>query len=488
MKRRFGVVALFVLLLVLVSQAGAVTNYQLTGYAFYVSEYICDSPAQYMQPKIQHTFTADETQQCPSRNGETAWVSPAGSYGCTTATYQGPGVVTREFQVWEEYQMCLSILTDAKGCRQLTANTCSSCPAPNQVVGGVCRAPCATGETWDSASLRCLAPPCPAGAQFLGHGASTSPQCLSGCAYALGSESRYTPEGVLSRWVGTGTTCTGSSLTPADSSGCPNEVAEDLRPLLCGLAPPCETGKFLFNGECVADTSEAGCVIIDGEQICAEADQNCVVVDGKRVCVEAPQPQDLETYKENGCVWSLAQGAWVCPSDTGKKTETSTTTSVTDPVTGQVTKTTVTTTKDNVLPGVQISTTTKVFDSNGNELSSETVTKTQGGGGQGSALVARPASDLGVKDDLDWLRTYEEVRDSLSDQWDQLEVVQAVRSFQNLSLTAVQGVCPEFCLPLWGSTLCTTAHCDIWAQVSFVIQGVLLALYGMAAIRIVLSA
>lgn len=351
---------------------------------------------------------------------------------------------------------------------------------------------CPGDQVWNGVSESCVdppPPPCQSGTQFLGRGQSTSPQCLNGCAYGLGSESRYTEDGVLSRWVATGTTCSGgNTLTAADNSGCPNETPVDWKSILCGIPPPCETGKFLFQGQCVADTTEAGCVIIEGEQICAEADQNCVVVDGKRICVEAPKPEDMEMYKDNGCVWSLAQAAWVCPSETGKKTETSTTTSVTDPETGQVTKTKVTTTKDNVLPGVQTTTTTTVFDSDGNELSSETVTKTEGGGGQMSALVARAASALGEKEDLDWLRTYEEVRESLSDQWEGLEVVQAVKSFQNLSLTAVEGVCPEFCLPLWGETLCTTAHCEIWAQISFVIQGVLLALYGMAAIRIVLSA
>lgn len=332
-------------------------------------------------------------------------------------------------------------------------------------------------------------PECTAGETFLGYGADTTPKCKSGCAYAIGSETRYTDDGALSRWVNAGTACTGGdTLTAANTSGCPNETPVDLKPILCGLPSPCAEGQFLFLGQCVADTSETGCVLIDGEQVCAEADQNCVVIDGKRVCAEAPSPADLETYKDNGCVWSLAQGAWVCPTDTAKTEKTSTTTSVTDPVTGNTTKTTVTTQKDNLLPGVTTTTTTTVFDPDGNELSSESVSSSTGSGGQAAALISRAPVSLGEKADLDWLRTYEEVKESLSTQWDELEIVQAVKSFQNLSLTAVEGVCPEFCLPLWGETLCTTAHCDIWAQISFVIQGVLLALYGMASIRIVLSA
>lgn len=344
-------------------------------------------------------------------------------------------------------------------------------------------------------NVSCSAPPCLAGATFVGVGADTASKCLGGCSFAISAPAVYGEvtagvAGVHSRWVGAGATCTApDELVAADVSGCPSEVSPVMASAICGIPPPCEEGKFLFSGECVADSAETGCVIIDGEQVCAEAEQNCVVINGKRICAEVPvDAGDLETYKDNGCVWSFAQGAWVCPTDTATKTTSGTTTTTTDPVTGEKTTTTVTTIRNNVTGGTTTTTTTVVTDPDGNEISRDVSEETTGQGGEGGTLVAREPEALGERPDLDWLKTEEEVMQTWSDRWEAAPIVAAVSSFSGLSLSSIEGTCPEFCLPLWGETLCTTKHCEIWETVSFIISGVLLALYGMTAMRIVLSA
>lgn len=377
----------------------------------------------------------------------------------------------------------------------------AACPAGYS--GGTTGICCPAGTEYLPSTGQCGVPPpppCEAGVVVPGHAADTNPKCLGGCSFAISAPTVSffgtvgAISGVHSRWIGAGSACSdGDTLVQGATcaemtEGITGGEDPNYRLIYCGIQAPCPDGTFAFAGLCATDTSNDACVIIDGEEVCAEAEQNCVVVNGKRVCAELPDPSATETYKDNGCVWSFAAGEWVCPTDIAKTEKSSTTTTVTDPVTGNTTKTTVTTQKDNLLPGFTTTTTTTVYDSEGNELSSDSVSKSTGSGGQGAALIVRAPSALGDKLDLEWLRTAEDVKEEWETRWANAPVVAALASFADLQLVAGQGVCPELCLPLWGETLCTTAHCDIWEDISVVLQGVLLALYGMTAMRIVLSA
>jgi hypothetical protein len=284
-------------------------------------------------------------------------------------------------------------------------------------------------------------------------------------------------------------------VTAAEKStlctGTGTEAEKAIQQVICDVsAKPCPEGEVATSAGCAAELPD-GCVDIAGEVVCAGVAQNCVVVNGEMVCASEPDG-DGKPVEGDYC-YTGAGGSTVCFGKWAKTGETGTTTTVVDPVTGQVTKTSVSTKSSSVAgTGSTRTTTVTVFDSDGNELSRD-VQVDQIDGGVDGPLTGRALGagympvDVAFRT-IDWGRTFDEVKVSLSDAWAQVPIVQSVQSFQNLSLSVPAGTCPPLSFDFFGTQIFTTVHCDFVSDVMPILQGLFLAIYGMTAIRIVLSA
>lgn len=376
-----------------------------------------------------------------------------------------------------------------EGSTWVPANCATTCPSnlphkiSDPVRGDYCSAspPCQSGQSGSYS--------------FTGESLPSS-GCLGGCGYSTSGVSVGIRVNGVMNWVATatstGATCSGGNTMSATLP----------------VTPTPDNCVVDSQGRTVCPGASSDCINVDGQEVCGPDGidgKDCKMINGKVVCADAT----LGHAPEN-CIIS-ADGKMRCLGDTTSvDTEV---TSSTDPVTGNTTRTSVTTSG---IAGSGTKTTTTVYGPDGSVISSSTTltggfdpgsTGTGGTGGspdgsiegtgEGEGEGEEEGEDLpgegrefgeaeGVE--VEWGRSWEDVRENLGSEWASAPVVEAVSSFQNLSLSAPSGTCPPLSFDFFGTTIATNVHCEFVQDVMPILSGLFIAIYGMTAIRIFLSA